>query len=78
MLTKQPTLSSLLNIHPADVHKLIDANEGEVYSALIHEIEKALLPEILVRCQGNQTKAAEMLGINRGTFREKLKRHNIL
>ncbi len=42
MLTKQPTLSSLLNIHPADVNKLIDANEGEVYSALIHEIEKAL------------------------------------
>lgn len=74
----QPKQPPLLNIHPADVNKLIDATEGEVYSALIHEVEKALLPEILVRCRGNQTKAAEMLGLNRGTFRTKLKRHNIL
>lgn len=70
--------SQFLNIHPADIQKLIDENKGEAYKAIILEVERALLPAILIRCRGNQTRAAEMLGMNRGTFRDKLKIHNIL
>lgn len=67
-----------LNIHPADIQKLIDENKGEAYQAIVLEVERVLIPAILIRCRGNQTRAAEMLGISRCTFRTKLKTHKIL
>jgi transcriptional regulator with PAS, ATPase and Fis domain len=40
-------------------------------------IEKQAILEALVRCSGNQTRAAELLGIPRRTFCKKLTEHNI-
>ena len=37
------------------------------------EKEKEYIQEVLISTQGNKTKAAEILGINRKTLREKLK-----
>lgn len=48
-----------------------------VYGMLIHCVEKPLLENIMHRAGGNQSKAAEMLGLNRNTLRKKLKHHNI-
>lgn len=48
-----------------------------VYDMLIHCIEKPLLESIMHRAGGNQSKAAEILGLNRNTLRKKLKLHNI-
>jgi Fis family transcriptional regulator len=48
-----------------------------VYDMLIHCIEKPLLESIMHRAGGNQSKAAEILGLNRNTLRKKLKQHNI-
>lgn len=39
----------------------------------LHEKEKEYIEEVLLFTQGNKTKAAEILGINRKTLREKLK-----
>ena len=38
----------------------------------------ALLGEVMAHCQGNQSKAAEILGINRATLRKKLSQYGLL
>lgn len=54
-----------------------DANHGSAYHKALAQFEKPLLKEILSQCHGNQTKAAEVLGLNRGTFRKKLIQHGL-
>jgi Fis family transcriptional regulator len=48
-----------------------------VYDMLIFCVEKPMLESIMHRTSGNQSKAAEILGLNRNTLRKKLKQHNI-
>ena len=48
-----------------------------VYDMVINCIEKPLLESVLHRVRGNQSHAAEMLGINRNTLRKKIKVHGI-
>lgn len=50
---------------------------SRVYDMVISCVEKPLLESVLHRVKGNQTHAAEMLGINRNTLRKKLKTHGI-
>lgn len=44
----------------------------QVYDMVLGSIEKPLLEVVLQQTGGNQTKAAEVLGINRNTLRKKL------
>lgn len=48
-----------------------------VYDMVINSIEKPLLESVLNRVRGNQTHAAQVLGLNRNTLRKKLKSHGI-
>ena len=48
-----------------------------VYDMVINCVEKPLLESVLHRVQGNQTHAAQMLGMNRNTLRKKMKPHGI-
>jgi Fis family transcriptional regulator, factor for inversion stimulation protein len=48
-----------------------------VYDMLIHCVEKPLLQSVMHRAGGNQSKAAEILGLNRNTLRKKLKQHDL-
>ena len=48
-----------------------------VYNMVINSVEKPLLESVLNRVSGNQTHAAQMLGINRNTLRKKMKAHGI-
>lgn len=49
-----------------------------VYQMVLTEVEAPLLATVLQHTGGNQSKAAEVLGLNRGTLRKKLKEHNLL
>lgn len=48
-----------------------------VYDMVIGHVERALLVSIMNRTDGNQTQAADMLGMNRTTLRAKLVKHKI-
>ena len=56
--------------------------EGEkahgIYSMVIDSVEKTLIGDILKRSKGNQSEAAQKLGINRNTLRAKMKKFNFL
>jgi Fis family transcriptional regulator len=48
-----------------------------VYDMVLQYIEKPLLEYILNKVGGNQSKAAEMLGLNRNTLRKKMAQYNL-
>lgn len=43
----------------------------------INEVEKPFLQVVMRQVNGNQTRAADMLGINRNTLRKKLKTYDL-
>jgi Fis family transcriptional regulator len=49
-----------------------------VYDMVIGHVERALLASIMERADGNQSQAAEMLGMNRNTLRTKLVKYKLL
>jgi len=53
-------------------HKPVD-----LYQLVINEVEAPLLEIIMEYTGGNQTHAAEILGINRATLRKKLSLHGL-
>ncbi len=49
-----------------------------VYDMVVLTVEKPILEAVMARASGNQSHAAEMLGINRNTLRKKLQQHGLL
>jgi Fis family transcriptional regulator, factor for inversion stimulation protein len=50
---------------------------GHLYDLVMHEVEEPLFRAVLDYAEGNQSRAADILGINRGTLRKKLKVYGI-
>ena len=48
-----------------------------IYDMVLKNVEKPMLETMLDKADGNQTIAAEMLGINRNTLRKKIQQHKI-
>jgi Fis family transcriptional regulator, factor for inversion stimulation protein len=49
----------------------------DLYHLVISEVEHPLLKTVLEHAGGNQSRAAEILGINRSTLRKKLRQHGL-
>jgi Fis family transcriptional regulator len=49
-----------------------------VHAMIFATVEKALLEVVMAHAEGNQSKAAEWLGINRNTLRRKLIDHRLI
>ena len=49
-----------------------------IYDMVIGEVEQAMLESVMLHVRGNQTRAAEALGMNRSTLRKKLKHYRLL
>ncbi|GAB2892926.1 DNA-binding transcriptional regulator Fis [Microbulbifer echini] len=50
----------------------------DVYDMVLSEIEAPMLEVVMKYTRHNQTRAAQLLGLNRGTLRKKLKRYGLL
>jgi Fis family transcriptional regulator, factor for inversion stimulation protein len=50
---------------------------GQLYDLVMREVEEPLFKAVLDYAQGNQSRAADILGINRGTLRKKLKEYGL-
>ncbi len=51
---------------------------GNLFEMMQGEMECGLFKSVLEHTRGNQSKASELLGINRSTLRKKLRMHGLL
>jgi Fis family transcriptional regulator len=49
-----------------------------IYDMVLKSVERPMLEVVMKQAEGNQTVAAQMLGISRGTLRRLLSDHNPL
>ena len=51
---------------------------SELYDLFMQQVEAPLFECVMQHTQDNQSKAAALLGLNRGTLRKKLKQYDLL
>lgn len=56
---------------------LDDHDVDDLYDIVLREVEAPLFAEVLRHCEGNQTRTAAALGINRSTLRKKLRQYRL-
>ncbi len=82
-LTSQGSRAQTLRDHvDAALRNYFSNLKGEsvtdVYQMVMSEVEVPLLEVVLEYTRGNQTLAADLLGLNRGTLRKKLKEYHLM
>jgi Fis family transcriptional regulator len=85
---KNPTLTHPKSSKPLHKHtedalnlyfeSLNGDRPGDLYDLVIGEVERPLLRAVLDYTDGNQSQAAGILGINRGTLRKKLRFYSLI
>ena len=51
---------------------------SNIYDMVVLTVERPILEVVMTRAEGNQSKAAQWLGLNRNTLRKKLVEHKLL
>jgi Fis family transcriptional regulator, factor for inversion stimulation protein len=59
------------------LYELDGTQPNDMYDLVLRQIEQPLFEAILEHTKGNQSRAAELLGLNRGTLRKKLRSYNL-
>ncbi len=76
LLKRQDWETALRMAATAALHERLLAGQGAAVSSLFHDVvtlvERTLVTEALQLTNGNQVKAAEILGVNRATLRKKM------
>ena len=74
---KQPISNCVKDALERYFQDLDGHNTNGLYQMVINEVEQPLFEAVMQHVGGNQSKAAELLGINRGTLRKKLEKYDI-
>jgi two-component system nitrogen regulation response regulator GlnG len=64
--------ASLSKLLGDEVEEALLGGGGELYRELMERVERPLIEAVLARTEGNQIRAAALLGINRNTLRKKI------
>ncbi len=59
------------------LYELDGTQPSDMYDLVLKQIERPLFEAILEHTKGNQSRAAELLGLNRGTLRKKLRSYDL-
>ena len=73
----KPLYESVLTSVNNFLNNPANAGTTDLYEIVLSEVERPLLDRVMQFVHGNQTKAAKMMGINRGTLRKKLKKYSL-
>jgi Fis family transcriptional regulator len=76
------TRGSLKTAAEEAIRQFIETLDGEetseFYNLVLAEVEEPLLRVVMEYTANNQSRAAAMLGLNRGTLRKKLRQYSLL
>jgi len=78
MAQQKPLSHNVLEATKSYFDKIGNTFVNNVYEMVLAEVEKPLLESVMSYTKGNQSKAAIVLGISRGTLRKKLKIYDML
>jgi DNA-binding protein Fis len=79
MNTPTPSLSEQLILTLEHYFATLEEQQAcNLHEMVISQVEKPLIEFVLTRTAGNQSKTADMLGINRNTLRKKILHYNIV
>ena len=59
------------------IYELDGTLPNDMYNLVLRQVERPLFEAILEHTKGNQSRAAELLGLNRGTLRKKLRSYDL-
>lgn len=77
-MKKENEISACVRKTVSDYFKHLDGEKPcAVYEAVLESMEPPLIEVVLHQAGGNQTKAAEILGLNRNTLRKKMSQYGI-
>ena len=74
---KQPIRRSVTSAIELFLQDMDGHEVNDLYHVVLSEVEPAIFDVVMNYVEGNQTEAAEMLGISRGTLRKKLKLYGL-
>ena len=75
---RENELSSTVRKVMKQYFKDLDGEKASgIYDMVVAAVEKPMLEVVMGQAQGNQTRAAQLLGLNRNTLRKKLKQHGV-
>jgi Fis family transcriptional regulator, factor for inversion stimulation protein len=75
--TRAPLREHVANSVRRYLRDLDGSDVSDLYDIALRELEIPLFTEVLNHCEGNQSRAAAMLGIHRATLRKKLREYGI-
>ena len=76
--SKENELSTTVRKVMRQYFKDLDGEKASgIYEMVVLAVEKPMLEIVMGQAQGNQTRAAELLGMNRNTLRKKLQQHGL-
>ena len=77
-----PAANTLRSCVEQTMHNYFAQLDGQIvtniYDMVLSEVEAPLLEVVMRNAMGNQCKAAELLGLSRGTLRKKLQQYGML